>query len=246
MIIKLILLVVFFLSGFIQGLTGFGFGIVAMSLSPFLIDVKQANVIVTILALLNSLFVTWSVRHAVDFRKILPIFAGAIVGVPIGVYLLKVLHPRIIKIILGVILVTFSSYSVFFKKDSTKEIAVRKIWVFPIGILSGILNGIINMGGPPVIIYTYYQKWDKDSIKATLTAYFTMCAAYKIFVLFISKLVTIEIIKMGGILLPTVFIGTYLGVLWFGKANKQQMRKITFSILLFLGFLLLFKGILQS
>jgi len=236
--IKLILAVVFLLSGFVQGLTGFGFGMVSMSLSPLFIDIKQANVLVTILSLLNCLFVMWSVRHAVDLKKVLPIFLGAIIGVPIGVYLLKVLQPKTIKIILGVILIGFSTYSIF-RKESSKRIGKR--WAFPIGILSGILNGVINMGGPPVIIYTYYQNWDKDSIKATLITYFAICSGYKVCVLLLSKFVTLEIIKMTGILLPIVYAGAFLGFVWFERVNKEQMRKITFSILICLGLLLILK-----
>lgn len=236
--VKLILAVVFLLSGFVQGLTGFGFGMVSMSLAPLLIDIKQANVLVTILSLLNCLFVMWSVRHAVDLKKVLPIFLGAIIGVPIGVYLLKVLQPKTIKIILGVILIGFSAYSIF-RKESAKRLGKR--WAFPIGILSGILNGVINMGGPPVIIYTYYQNWDKDSVKATLITYFAICSSYKVGVLVLSKFVTLEIIKMSGILLPIVYAGAFLGFVWFAKVNKEQMRKITFSILICLGLLLILK-----
>jgi len=190
---------------------------VAMSISPLLIDIKQANVVVTILALFNCIFVTWSVRHAVDFKKILPIFLGAFIGVPPGVYLLKVLQPKSIKIILGVILIGFSTYSIF-KKESVGRIG--KQWGIPIGILSGILNGLIQMGGPPVIIYTYYQNWDKDSIKATLITYFAMSSAYKLVVLLLSKLVTLEILKMSGIMLPIVCLGAFLGFVWCEKVNK--------------------------
>lgn len=236
--IKYLLAVVFLLAGFLQGLTGFGFGMVAMSLSPFLLDIKQANVLVTILALFNCLFVTWSVRHAVDFKKILPMFLGALLGIPIGVYLLKVLQPKTIKIILGIILIGFSTYSIL-KKESTRRIGKR--WGVPMGMLGGILNGLIHMGGPPVIIYTYYQDWDKDSIKATLITYFAMGAAYKLVVLLLSKFVTFEIVKTSGILLPIVYFGAFLGFIWFARVNKEQMRKITFSILICLGWLLILK-----
>jgi uncharacterized membrane protein YfcA len=237
--IRYLLAVVFLLAGFIQGLTGFGFGMVAMSLSPMLIDIKQANVLVTVLALFNCLFVTWSVRHAVDFKKILPIFFGAFLGVPIGVYLLQILQPRTIKIILGTILIVFSIYSIF--RTGNPKGYIRKTWGVPIGILSGILNGLIHMGGPPVIIYTYYQNWDKDVIKATLITYFAMSAAYKVFILLLSKLVTLKILQMGGILLPIVYSGAFLGFLWFARMNQEQMRKITFSLLICLGLLMLFK-----
>jgi len=97
------------------------------------------------------------------------------------------------------------------------------------------------MGGPPVIIYTYYKNWDKDSIKATLISYFGMCSAYKVVVLLLSKFVTLEIIKMGGIFLPIVYAGAFLGFVWFERVNKEQMRKITFSILICLGLLLILK-----
>jgi uncharacterized membrane protein YfcA len=68
-----------------------------------------------------------------------------------------------------------------------------------------------------------------------------MCAAYKVIVLLLSKFVTLEILKMSGILLPIVCFGAFLGFVWFEKVNKEQMRKITFSILICLGLLLILK-----
>lgn len=236
---KLTLAIIFLISGFIHGLAGFGFGMVSMSLLPFFIDIKQANVLVTILALLTCLLIMWRMRHVVDFRKVLPIFFGAMVGIPIGVNLLKIMQPKILKIILGTILITFSIYSIFFKKENFR--IIKKRWAFPIGIFGGIFNGLINMGGPPVIIYTHYQKWNKDDIKATLITYFAMCSTYKLGVLLLAKLVTWEIIEMSGIFFPIVALGAFLGAIWFDKVNKEQMRKITFSILIFLGLLLLLK-----
>ena len=75
-------------AGFVQGLTGFGFGLVSMSLLPLVIGIKQAAAISTIFSLLAT--VTTFIRHYRDYnwRLGLLFIASMCVGVPIGVYFL--------------------------------------------------------------------------------------------------------------------------------------------------------------
>src|SRR3954466_10685154 len=76
-------------AGFVQGLTGFGFGLVSMSLMPLVISVKQAAAISTIFSLLAT--VTTFIRHYRDYqwRLGLVFLICVCIGVPVGVYFLS-------------------------------------------------------------------------------------------------------------------------------------------------------------
>ena len=76
-------------AGFVQGLTGFGFGLVSMSLMPLFMGVKQAAVISTAFSLLAT--VTTFVRHHRDYNWRLGagFLVSVCVGVPVGVFFLE-------------------------------------------------------------------------------------------------------------------------------------------------------------
>jgi hypothetical protein len=230
---------ILFAAGFIQGLTGFGFGMVAMSLTPIFVDVKFASIFIALLCAVNNFFVLWSVRKAVSLRRVFLIFLGGAIGIPIGIYLLKTLDAGLIKKMLGIVLVGFSGYSLLRRGES--ELRLGRIWAMPMGILSGVLNGIINMGGPPVIIYTYHKGWDKRVVKAALVLYFTVMSAYKVGLLVAARMISTGMLKLSLILIPIMFIGTVLGFPIFERINKEGMRRITFGLLLVLGVLLILR-----
>jgi uncharacterized membrane protein YfcA len=233
------LAVIMFLSGFVHGLAGFGLGMVSMSLLPFWVDVKFASVFVSLVSLIVNLLMLWYLRRSVGIRKVLPIVTGGAIGIPVGVYLLRTLDAGIIKTILGIVLVVFSGYSLLKHRDPKTNIA--NIWGIPIGICSGVLNGIINMGGSPVVIYTYHKGWDKSAIKATLVLYFTLLLLYKISILVGAGMVTLDMVRSGVIVMPSMLIGAGLGCLLFDRVSRGAMRRITFGLLLIIGLVLLTK-----
>eukprot|EP01052_Picozoa_sp_SAG31_P060771 SAG31_NODE_19913_length_588_cov_1.292434_1_plen_45_part_10 len=38
----------------------------------------------------------------------------------------------------------------------------------PFGLMSGVLAGALNEGGPPAVIYFSMRKWEKDHVKVGL------------------------------------------------------------------------------
>src|SRR5215471_9758782 len=75
-------------AGFVQGMTGFGFGLVSMSLMPVVIGVKQAAAISTVFSFLAT--ITTFARHYREYnwRLGFVFLISVCAGVPIGVYFL--------------------------------------------------------------------------------------------------------------------------------------------------------------
>src|SRR4051812_4575056 len=95
-------------AGFVQGLTGFGFGLVSMSLMPLFLNVKQAAAISTVFSLLAT--VTTFYRHSRDYnwRLGLPFLISVCVGVPFGVYFLEKMSEPTLLHILGIVMLALA------------------------------------------------------------------------------------------------------------------------------------------
>ena len=42
------------------------------------------------------------------------------------------------------------------------------------GLLSGILTGAYNVGGPPVVIYADARRWTPDAVRSNLQSFFLL------------------------------------------------------------------------
>ena len=81
------------LASLVQGCTGFGFALVTVPVLLFFLPHTQVPPIVVMLSLLNNVIVAIESRREITPRLILPLIAGGLIGIPAGVYVLKVIDP---------------------------------------------------------------------------------------------------------------------------------------------------------
>jgi len=163
----LICLIVFF-AGFTQGLSGFGSILLSLPLLAIFLDIKIVIPLVAIYGVSITIILLVQLWKYLDWQKIFPLFLGALPGIPIGVYFLKKLDKGMIQWILGIMLISYSLYSLFFR--STNK-GIREGWAYLFGFFSGCLGGALSASGPAVIVYTSLQAWSKDKIKVTLQGF---------------------------------------------------------------------------
>src|SRR5580765_2318860 len=122
-------------AGFVQGLTGFGFGLVSMSLMPLVINVKQAAAISTVFSLVAT--ITTFIRHfrEYDWRLGLAFLISVCVGVPIGVYFLDRGSERLLVRILGAVMISFATREFLFGKQPQ---SLPSFVTVPLGMFSGV------------------------------------------------------------------------------------------------------------
>jgi len=106
---------IFFFAGFTQGVSGFGSILLSLPLLALFLDIKKVIPLTTLAGVSMSILIFFQLRHHFDWKKILPIFLGALPGVPVGVLFLKKLDPVAIQWILGILLVAYALYGLFFR-----------------------------------------------------------------------------------------------------------------------------------
>lgn len=88
-----------------QGLSGFGFGLTAMSIWAWALDPRLAASLSVFGGLTGQLIAVFSVRRGFDLARLAPFVAGGLAGLPLGLWLLPRLDVLLFKALLGALLV---------------------------------------------------------------------------------------------------------------------------------------------
>ena len=77
------------LSGFVHSAIGFGFGIVAISLMPFVIDARSAHVVISASSVPMLIMAAWVYREGIDWASLKQALFGAAIFLPVGLALFE-------------------------------------------------------------------------------------------------------------------------------------------------------------
>ncbi|MCJ2163932.1 MULTISPECIES: sulfite exporter TauE/SafE family protein [unclassified Pseudodesulfovibrio] len=227
-------------AAFLQGLTGFGFGLIALPLLGLFLNIKTCVPLMVLLAVLISLYLSIRLRDSIHLKSIFTLMLATLPGIPLGVYVLKHVSTQTLSIGLGILMILFTSHQLLYKPKSRQ---LKPIFTVLAGLLSGFLGGSIGAGGPPVIIYTALQPWSKDQVKATLACYFAISGLIIIASHAISGMITHEVLRLYSMSLPALVAGIYLGTLAYKHISDHGYRKLAFILVFLLGLMMIFKNI---
>ncbi|MBN2552289.1 MAG: sulfite exporter TauE/SafE family protein [Spirochaetales bacterium] len=227
-------------ASFISGLSGFGFGLIAMALLPLLIGIRMANAFVSFCSLTIFATLTIPLRAHIAWKALLPMLAGTAVGVPIGVYALVNLPEGLLLKILAGFILSYVCFALFVQNRAHFHMDRR--WGYLVGLASGLISGALSSGGPPVIMYCDSLELGKKGFKATLQMYFVLMVLYKIPIFYIAGLLTGELWRNLLYYSPFVAAGTVGGVLLFHRLSELWFRRIVLLLLTAVAVLLIAKS----
>lgn len=245
---------IFLLSSFVSGVSGFGFSMIAVALLTLLLDVKMAVVFLSAHTLTVNILQLTRLRRHISLKEIIPLLAGSIAGVPGGVYLLKNMDPWWIKKMLGLVVIWFVLQQIIYSRkqydhsdhppESEPMAQANKketLAGFLVGTVSGVLMGGILSGGPPVMIYSLKKFSEKYQIKTILQSFFLFSGAYAMLLYISSGLLTVPVLLSSIIYLPATITGTVLGIMVFEAISSAVFLRIAMAFMALLGLSLLLK-----
>lgn len=166
-----------FLGGMVQGITGFGGGIVMMMVFPMLFPLTQAaGINAAILVFLNSTMVFVYRKH-IDLKMVLPVFLFSIVVSSATIQIAAGASSLIIKKLFGGFLVLLSIYYLFIKKDSRPapmNLAVSLLFL----TVSAVCDGLFGVCGPMLVVYFLARCEERYDYLANLTTSFLLLGGY--------------------------------------------------------------------
>lgn len=236
----LIIVITTFVAAFVQGVSGFGFALVAMPILSGVTSIQTAAPLVALTTLTNNLILCIYYRQSFDRNVITNLLLGSVLGIPIGFLALDYIPTALMLIGLGLVIVTYSLYSLV---SPVVPVLKSKLWAYGAGFLSGILLGSFNLPGPPVILYGSSQRWSQEKFKGNLTSFFWVSVAIVVVGHGLQSRISEEIIRQFLIAIPGFILGLFLGVVLAKKFDPNIFRKVITGLLLIIGVRLIISGI---
>jgi len=231
---------VVFIIGLFRGLTGFAAALIGLPLLVFIIDIKTAVPLVTLFGASSTTILLFQLWKHLEWKEVRPLIMGFIPGILIGVYVLKTVDKSILQVLLGIILIFYSIYSLSFK---SRKLKAPQGGGYAFGFLAGCLRGAIGAGGPAIIIYTSMQPWNKDKIKVTIQGFFIISVPMTLIVQAGAGLITLTVLKYFLIALPVLALGTFAGSYLYGLVKEESYKKLIFIFLAILGSVTIYKAL---
>ncbi len=177
---------ILFVAAAVQSAIGFAFNLLAV---PLLIlsglTLAQAVALTAVPILVQLLVTSRSLRDAIVWRDVLPAAAIRYATLPIGISLLysvtRLPSDTVRQIVGGILLVILLSGR--FARIVPRE---RLGWHWDLLAfgLSGIMLGMVSMGGPPVVLWLTAHDWSARRSRAFMAALFLLAAPVQIGLLY--------------------------------------------------------------
>lgn len=233
---NVLLVAIVFLAALLQTTSGFGFALMAMPLFSLVIGVRAAAPLVAVVGFTLYAVNLVRYRRGFDWRVAAPLAVAAALGVPLGTWALNNLDERLIKSVLGVILIGYALYSLWQPQTASLR---SDLWAYPAGFLAGCLGGAFNTPGPPVVVYGNLAQWPRDLFRSTLQALFLFSGSLVV----LSHAVAGNLSRSVGLtyilLLPALLLGVLTGSWLDRRLDDERFRKLVIVLILATGVLLL-------
>jgi uncharacterized membrane protein YfcA len=150
-----------------------------MPLLPLMMNYKDAAAIVFVLSIVVTSITFFRNRQHYYWRQGWELIAGAVVGLPVGFYVLVHADEALLRHLLGAAMCAFAANELIFERRRRGPGISARLG-FPLGILSGGLDAAFNMGGPPAVAYVYSRPWSPQQIAASLQVLFGVGLALRL------------------------------------------------------------------
>ncbi len=225
-------------AGFVQGLSGFGFGMVAMSFWAWTVDPKLAAAMAVFGALTGQLLAAFTVRRGFALGRLLPFIAGGLVGIPLGVGLLPHLDPLLFKALIGGLLAIWCPIMLFAAR--LPRIAVGgRLADAAVGAVGGIMGGIGGFTGVIPTLWCTLRGFDRDVQRAVIQNFNLSMLIVTMASYVFTGLVTREMLPLFAVIVPAMLVPTLWGTRVYVGISDLAFRRVVLGLLTVSGLALL-------
>lgn len=228
-------------SGFVQGVTGFGFGMVALPLLACFIDIRGASSLIALIGLGLNCFLFAQLWRHFDKDRVLPLLVSAALASPFGILFLYGAPVSWIYLLLGAIML--ASYA-----QQRFALGGNRPWhpVYlgvPCGLLGGWFGGAFGTGGPPLVAYLVTQKFPLGRYVASLQLTFAVASAARVISLGFGGFYTKPVLGAVAASLASSALGAFFGYRCAARLPSKTMGKIVLAFFGCAGLFYLFRGL---
>lgn len=213
--------------GLIRGYSGFGASLVWVSCLCLVLPppaVVPSTLLLEVASSVTLLPQAWPDAHRPSVRWLL---AGALAGLPAGVWFLAALPERATRLTVGLV-VGISALALAFSRR-TRRLPGRAACA-GMGTAFGVINGACGMGGPPVVLMYLASPLPMAVNRASLVVFFLAADLMTVGTAGLGGLLTADVLWQTAVFLPVALAGIAAGT-WLYRRGRGDVRRIVLGIL---------------
>jgi hypothetical protein len=229
--------IIFFIAGIAPELTGFGVATISMALLPFLLPLSVAIPLVAIISATATGIVALRTKTRNLLKYMRPLLIGSAIGVTLGMIFLHLLDEQLLTVVLGIFLIVYALYGLFFKGHF---LPTGNVTGTTTGLVAGFFGASFNVHGPLVGLYSSSNgDLSKAEIKDLMATYMFVTGLFTIFGHTIAGRVTGDVLVYALFALPFLLVGLAVGKRIFKKVNIVWIKRGIYLFVLAAGIVLL-------
>jgi uncharacterized membrane protein YfcA len=224
----LVAAVVAVMAGMVRGFAGFGAAMVMTPIFSALYGPEIGIVLCMLLEIVVALPLLPGAARHVDWRAIGLLLVAAVVGAPLGNFVLTLVAPQPMRwVISAIVLSAVAMLASGWRYGGPPRAGAT----MAAGAASGFLNGLSGMAGPPIAFYYLAGNQAAVKVRANLTTYFIFVDLIAASLFFGRGLVGWHTVVEGAFLAPAVILGGVIGERLFPLASEVFYRRLALALL---------------
>ena len=224
----LFLAAVLFIAGCVRGFAGFGAGMIFMPVATSVLVPSTAAAAFLFIDGIVALPLVIRALRMCDWATVLPAVIGAVVFVHFGAWLLAnadvlILRWTIFAIVAGLLLLLVSGWRYHRKPGTAISLGV--------GGVAGVLGGISQVSGPPVVAFWLSSAKEPAVVRANLIIFFALASFGTFAAYILNGFFTLEVFHLLLMAIPVYAIAIFAGSRGFKNANPDLYRKIAYVLI---------------
>ena len=213
---------VILLASFVRGFSGFGFSASSVSLLSFILPPKEIVPIILLLEIIASFFMIPSIWKKINWKFVLYLLLGVLLGTPLGIHLLSILDPKITHLIISLTVLIFAFLLLKGYKNKNLNHNLSKFFV---GGVAGTVNGFGTLAGLPIALYFLIIAAEPAVIRASLAALFFFTDAYALVLGYFNDIINLKVFYRSIPLFFIIPVGVSIGTKFFKKSSENDYKK---------------------
>ncbi len=226
-------------AGVVKGVMGIGLPLITIPALAFFVGVPEAIAVMSLPILVTNGYQAFTNPELSGAtRRFWPLLVALVCGTLIGASLLVSLDPRTLYTVLGTAVIAFGLLNLTNPKIALPAGGER--WLkLPVGFGAGLLGGLSNFFGPPIVMFLVALRLPREAFVATVgLAFFVGAVPLYLMLAVLGVYGWSELLASTAAVLP-VLLGVRLGESLRQKVPQETFRLLVIGLLIAIGLNLL-------
>ena len=232
------------LAGFVQGLSGFGMGLVATVFWAGLMAPAVSAPLIVTASVAGQLLTLPTVLAGLDLRRAAPMIGGGVLGILPGVAALPFLEPHHFRLGVGVLLCVFCPAMLLAARLPQIRWGGRTADAAA-GFAGGAMGGLAGLAGPAPILWCTLRGWERDVQRATFQSFILVIQALSMLAFAAGGLMTGPVLHAALWIVPAVLLPSWLGTRLYVRLGGAAFRRVVLGVLSITGVVLVAQSALS-